>query len=334
MHEPLARSRMRGPAYLRTGSAASIVPYVYSVSDSDAAEAPRWRVKAGDGLLSPHYGVRMDPEDSVRIVHPAWAEGDWFVERARLAAVQSRRPSALGSHRTAALLHGIPLPTYARSKRSPLHVLSPRGSAVRLQGVVGHRGRIVEQPVTVGGVTICGPVQTLAQLASMLTERDLVVAIEGLAGPWHGPAIPLEAMASILGECAGARGLVRLRTALSRSYPQVGSPQETELRLELTGLGFPEPQVGPKVWIESIQRHLTPDLLYAQIATAIEYEGVHHQAIRGQYTYDILRMNAFRSAGLYVERVAAGAPLVDLITTLHERFEARAAGDFLPPRPA
>lgn len=325
---------MRGPAYLRTGTASSVVPAVYSVADSAAAAAPHWRVAAGDRLLAPHYGVRMDPADAEQISHPAWAEDDWFVERARLAAVQSRRPSALGSHRTSALLHGIPLPTYARSRKAALHVLSPRGSAVRLRGVVGHRGRIIEQPVTVGGVSICGPLQTLVQLASMLTERDLVVAIEGLAGPWHGPAIPLETIEIILAQCAGARGLIRLRSALSRSYPQVGSPQETGLRLELTSLGFPEPLVGPKIWIESIQRHLTPDLLYPQIATAIEYEGVHHQAVRGQYTSDIVRMNAFRSVGLHVERVAAGAALVDLITTLHERFEARAAGDFLPPRPA
>lgn len=325
---------MRGPAYLRTGTASSVVPAVYSVSDADAAEAPGWRVTAGDRLLAPHYGVRIDPADAEQIVHPAWAEDDWFVERARLAAVQSRRPSALGSHRTAALLHGIPLPTYARSRKAPLHVLSPRGSAVRIRGVVGHRGRIFEQPVTVGGVSICGPLQTLTQLASMLIERDLVVAIEGLAGPWHGPAIPLERMESVLAECAGARGLARLRSALARSHPQVGSPQESELRLELTGLGFPEPLVGPKVWIESIQKYLTPDLLYAQIATAVEYEGMHHQSIRGQYTSDILRMNAFRSAGLYVERVAAGAALVDLILTLHERFDALAAGDFRPPSPA
>lgn len=325
---------MRGPAYLRTGSVSSVVPVVYSVSSPEPAAAPRWRVVAGDRLLSPHYGVRMDPADATRIVHPAWAEDDWFVERARLAAVQSRRPGALGSHRTAALLHGIPLPTYARNHRAPLHVLSPRGSAVRIRGVVGHRGRVIEEPVTVGGVSICGPLQTLTQLASLLTERDLVVAIEGLAGPWHGPAIPLETMESVLAECTGARGLVRLRSALARSYPQVGSPQESELRLELTSLGFPEPLVGPKIWIESMQRHLTPDLLYAQIATAIEYEGVHHQAIRGQYTSDIGRMNAFRRAGLYVERVAAGTVLVDLIMTLHERFDALAAGAFRPPRPA
>lgn len=331
---PSVDAPARSPAYLRTGTAVANVPSVYSVSESDCASAPRWRVRAGDRLLAPQYGVRMDPGDVEQIVHPAWAGDDWFVERARLAAVQARRPGALGSHTTAAMLHGIPLPTYVRGRRAPVHVVSHRGSAVRLRGVVGHRGRLIEQPVVVGGVSVCGLLQTLVQLASMLTERDLIVAIEGLAGPWHGPAVSLESIENILAECTGARGRVRLRSALTRSYPHVGSPQETELRLELTGLGFPEPLVGPKIWIESIQRHLTPDLLYAKIATAIEYGGVHHQADRDQYRSDIVRMNAFRSAGLYVERVAAGVALVDLITTLHERFEALAAGDFVPPRPA
>lgn len=334
VHDPLTRPGRQGPAYLRTGPASSIVPPVYSVSNPDATETPRWRVTAGDGLLAPQYGVRMEPEGSEEIVHPAWAGDDWFAERARLAAVQARRSSAIGSHSTAALLHGIPLPTYARSRKSPVHVVSPRGSAVRLRGVVGHRGRILEPLVTIGGVTICGAVQTLVQLASILTKRDLVVAIEGLAGPWHGSAIPLDAIENAVADYAGARGLVRLRSALARSHPQVGSPKETELRLDLIDFGFPVPLVGPKIWIERMQRHLSPDLLYSQIATVIEYEGVHHQAVRRQYMFDIDRMNAFRSAGLYVERVVSGVPLVDLITTLRDRFRALAAGDFVPPRPA
>ncbi|HLR44814.1 MAG TPA: hypothetical protein VK065_06460 [Brevibacterium sp.] len=304
------------------------------MSDPEAGETSRWRVIAGDGLLAPLYGVRMDRAPTEEITHPAWADDEWFAERARLAAVQSRRPGALGSHSTAALLHGIPLPTYARRRRSPVHVVSPEGSAVRLRGVQGHRGRIVEQPVEVGGVSVCGALQTLVQLAPMLTERDLIIAVEGLMGPWHGPAISPDAVAAAAVRHAGARGLVRLRSALSRARPGVGSPQESELRLDLVELGFPEPTVGSRIWVESMQRHLSPDLLYDQIATVIEYEGEHHRTDRDQYTFDIRRMNAFRSVGYYVERVVAGAPVVDLIMVLHDRFRQLARGAFVPPRPA
>src|SRR5690625_609136 len=239
LHDPIADRDVGGPAYLRTGSTRSAVPPVYSVSDPEAGETSRWRVIAGDGLLAPLYGVRMDRAPTEEITHPAWADDEWFAERARLAAVQSRRPGALGSHSTAALLHGIPLPTYARRRRSPVHVVSPEGSAVRLRGVQGHRGRIVEQPVEVGGVSVCGALQTLVQLAPMLTERDLIIAVEGLMGPWHGPAISPDAVAAAAVRHAGARGLVRLRSALSRARPGVGSPQESELRLDLVELGFP-----------------------------------------------------------------------------------------------
>src|SRR5699024_6858097 len=100
-----------------------------------------------------------------------------------------------------------------------------------------------------------------------LTERDLIIAVEGLMGPWHGPAISPDAVAAAAVRHAGARGLVRLRSALSRARPGVGSPQESELRLDLVELGFPEPTVGSRIWVESMQRHLSPDLLYDQIAT-------------------------------------------------------------------
>lgn len=319
---------------MRTGLVSSRVPRVFSTADLSASDQPRWRVIDGDGLLAPQFGVRMDPNPTVEIAHPAWADDEWFIHRARLAAVQARRPDAIGSHNTAALMHGIPLPTYARTAKTPLHVLTGTASAVRLRGVVGHRGALTEPTTTTGSVEICGAIQTLVQLAPILMERDLIVAVEALIGKWRCVNVSVRQIEDGMINHPGARGLVRLRNALICSRPGVGSPRETELRLDLVERGLPEPLVGNAIWIEAIQRHLTPDLYYPQIATAIEYEGIHHWSLRDQARYDVERSQAFRSAGIYVERVVAGVPLASLFQTVVGRFDALAAGTFVPPHPA
>lgn len=291
----------------------------------------RWQVLDGTNLFAPARGVRLVPRRTTAIEHPAWADDIWFVTRARVAAVQSRRPKAVASHQTAALLLGLPVPASARKANAPSHVLAPPATPVRWDGVRGHRGHLTEDPIEVGGVRVCGLRQTLVQLAATLTDRNLLIALEAALGPWHGDAITQQSMVAHLQTHSGARGTRKLRSALSRARSGVGSPKETELRLDLVDLGFPEPAVGARIWTETLQRYLTPDLLYQQIATVIEYEGEHHLVNRSQHNFDIRRVRALRNEGYFVERVVSGVPLVELILTLRARFAALADGTFTPP---
>lgn len=319
------------PAYARRGTVQSDVPQVIVTEESPLAGLTRWQVLDGTNLFAPARGVRIVPHRTTVIEHPAWADDAWFATRARVAAVQSRRPEAVASHQTAALLLGLPVPASARKAEATIHVLAPPTAPVRWAGVRGHRGHRTESPIAMGGVRVCGIRQTLVQLAAALTERNLLIALEAALGPWHGDAITQQSMLAHLQAHPGSRGTARLRSTLSRARPGVGSPKESELRLDLMELGFPEPTVGATIWTESLRRHLTPDLLYRQIATAIEYEGEHHLVNRSQHNFDIRRIRALQNEGYFVERVVSGVPLVDLIMTLHARFAALAAGTFIPP---
>lgn len=331
--EPLVPLSPELPVYTRKGLARSEVPLVFSLDEAEAAGFTRARALAGDNLLSPLYGVRMSTGLRGTVEHPGWSESDWFASRSRVAAVQARRPDAVGSHTTAAELLGIPLPARLRGERMPVHVLSARTSAVQIGGVVGHRGALTEPPVQVGGVAVTGYCQTLMQLAALLTERDLIVAVEGVIGPWRGSPVSLDQLDQHLKAYPGRRGARKIRSTLQRARPGVGSPKETELRLDLVEWGFPEPSVGSQVWIEDLQRYLVPDLLYEDIRTAIEYEGAHHGKHQPQMDMDIERAVAFRSAGWFVERVTKTSALAGLISVLVERFAAHRAGTLRFPRP-
>lgn len=331
--EPLVSHSPDLPAYTRKAVELSEVPLVFGLDDAEVAGFTRARALAGDNLLSPLYGVRMSTRLKEKVEHPGWAEPQWFAARSRLAAVQARRPDAVGSHTTAAEVLGIPLPARFRGERMPVHVLSSVTSGVQAGGVVGHRGALTEPPVRVGGVNVTGYRQTLSQLAALLTERDLIVAVEGMIGPWRGSPASIEQLSQHQKNYPGRRGARTFRGALQRARPGVGSPKETELRLDLVEWGFPEPSVGVEVWIGDLQRSLTPDLLYEDIRTVIEYEGAHHGTHQWQMDRDIERAAAFRSAGCFVERVTKTSVLAGLISVLTERFAARRAGTLRFPSP-
>lgn len=314
------------PSYTRKTSEKSEVPLVFGIDDPGSADLTRAQAPAGENMRSPHYGVRLSLQATETVEHPGWAEQLWFAVRSRLAALQKLRPDAIGSHTTAAELHGIPLPSHLRGKHVAIHVLSSVANGVQARGARGHRGALTEPSVTTGGVEVTGHLQTLMQLAPLLAERDLVVAIGSMIGPWRDWPVALEQIDQHMRENPGRRGARKLRNARLRARTGVGSPRESEVRLDLVDWGFSEPSVGRAVWIEELRRHLTPDLLYEEIRTAIEYEGEHHRTSTWQMEADIERSNAFRSAGYFVERLTKRTGLAGLIGILTERFAALRTG--------
>lgn len=323
---PLHQHETDLPTYTKKTAEISEVPLVFGIDDSGSAGLSRAQALAGENLRSPGYGVRLSPRVTEVVEHPGWAEPDWFAVRSRLAALQTLRPDAVGSHTTAAQLLGIPLPLNLRGKGAAIHVLSTATNGVQARGAQGHRGELTEPSVDVAGVTVTGYLQTLAQLAPLLAERDLVVAIEALIGPWRGSVVSLEQIERHVRDHPRRRGVRRFRAALLRARPGVGSPRESEIRLDLVDWGFPEPVVGHREWIADLRRHLTPDLWFEDIRTAIEYEGEQHRTNEKQMEIDIQRSNAFRPGGCFVERLTKRTRLVDLITTLTDRFAALRGG--------
>jgi hypothetical protein len=213
------------------------------------------------------------------------------------------RGSARFTHVTAALLHGLPLPT--RLETDPILDVGTTGTPPRMRGVRGHRLRREAPLVVVDGIPVVPVEEAWCQLAEVLGVEDLVVAGDFLIRR----GVPdVDAVLKRLRTAAGAvrrRGSESLQIALSLLRPGVRSPRESLLRVVLVLAGLPEPEVNARLFRPDGTYLGEGDLVYRKERLVLEYEGDQHRTDRGQFRYDIERYERFREAGWTVIRVTA-----------------------------
>ena len=260
-------------------------------------------------------------------------------------------PGAVLSHTTAAVLLGIPLPYWIDdgvgllstasagaelpqstipSVRSPevwatdplrrfppLHCRVSTTSRVSAgSGVRVHRGSAEPDTMRIGRLTVAHPLDVLVDLAPMLAERDLVVAVDAVIGP-RDPRTRIGQLLSadrwtaddihtLLARRAGRRGISRLRRALERARPGVESPGETLTRLLLVDAGFPEPVVNLTVTDPITGGERRIDLAYPDLRLACEYDGDVHRVERGRWRADESRRANLAAAGWHLCRLTGG----------------------------
>ncbi len=241
------------------------------------------KVLRGQRLRAPFRGVRV----------PVLLPDDLPT---RCAAAQLILPGdARFSHTTAALLHGLPLPS--RAVHGPLHVTSA-ACAARIAGVVAHRAPGTPAHVWRHGLAVSTPSCTWAELAELFDVDDLVVAGDHLL---HQGLAARPALADV-GARSGRRGVRRLQQALPLLDGGSDSPMETRLRLLLVRAGLPVPCVGRDV-VEDGAWLARPDLSYPLQRIAIEYEGDHHRTDRRQWKRDKGRRRLLEDHGWLVIEV-------------------------------
>ncbi|MGM1017831.1 MAG: hypothetical protein ACQEW8_09870 [Actinomycetota bacterium] len=238
---------------------------------------------------------------------------DTVLDRCR-AYLPALAETAVFSHETAAAVYGLPLWTAMR--HGPLHVTSTVPTRPRIPGIVGHR----EQNLLIRehlGLRLAAPQDTWCQLAPRMRLPDLVAIGDALltGGRIRGgrttPLCTADDLREAIARRSPARGTVLLREALPLVRAGVDSPQETQLRLTLTGAGFAEPDIGPTaLWPDGspvlVNGHrVHPDLGYPTRRIAFEYEGDHHRTDRDQWQQDLARVRALEAAGWLVLRVTA-----------------------------
>ena len=99
----------------------------------------------------------------------------------------------------------------------------------------------------------------------------------------------------------GCRGARLLRAALDRADGGAESPQETRVRLLLTGAGLPKPETQ----IELRDLHIRIDMGWREWKVAVEYDGIHHWTDSRQRSWDIERIALLEAAGWIVIRISA-----------------------------
>lgn len=246
-------------------------------------------------------------------------------------------PWQVFSHRTAALLLGMPLPTPYRDDE-PLHVLSLAGrDGMRSAGVQGHSTTADPLLLVRGGIHVVAPAPTWCHLAEErrgALGRDWLVAVGDFlisgARRERGRERPLctldelDLALSIHGAKRGATDLASARMLLRRP---VDSVRETFLRLRLIDAGLPEPQVQMPVMTSIGLRHA--DLGFPDHLLLLEYLGDAHRTSRGRWLDDLTRVQLFREAGY--ETLLIGAADLAPSSTLASRVR-KALSESKPQR--
>lgn len=272
----------------------------FSVSEARDLGVSPDRLRGRD-LLRPFHGVRMRTaaEDSA----PNTFDARLRRELALIRALARRlTPDQFLSHRSAALLWGVPLP-HARSPE--LHVSSPTPArAPRIDGTIGHRVEPSRCPVEHrSGIPVSSAAATWAMLGALrLGVPELVAAgdyfvrmyREGYGRPDAGRP-PLSTRAELEAALALGRwrGQPRLRRAAELVREDSWSPQESLIRVELVLAGLPEPELNVDVFDEHGRFLGCLDLAYPEYRVGSEYQGLQHGQ---QYDADVERMAAFRAA--------------------------------------
>lgn len=266
----------------------------------------------------PFHGVRTDaaPTD--------------HLELCRAAAILLP-PSAVFSHRSAALLHGMPLPRSAEPIEVDACVFEP-AHRPRATGIVGHRiARNGQRIADVQGLRVFAPEEAWVQLGATLAVNDLVVLGDYLVTgdePYSGKAPPTtaERLDDALTRHSGRRGARALRLARDRIRYGSLSPQETRLRLALVEAGLPEPELNFRVAAGDGRVGAMIDLAYPVFGVAIEYLGDHHRQTAAAYRKDIARREWLASRGWDVVFVTAADRFAEVALRVREAMRRARGG--------
>lgn len=157
-----------------------------------------------------------------------------------IAAIAAARahPASAVSHRSAALLHGLPL--YGPPPARPELTVPPDGTG-RIRDALVHRARIdAEDLVIVAGVPVTSIARTIVDLGRSTPLRTAVVA--GDAALNRGLVTPRQ-LIRIVAICGGWPGIRSARRALHALDGRAESPLESVSRLVIGQLGLPTPQL-------------------------------------------------------------------------------------------
>ena len=259
----------------------------FAISDAVMLGVSAKRLRGLD-LRAPFSGVRV-------------AAGTADTLQTRCAAYAQRmRACEVFSHRTAALLHGLPVRDHADG-RLDVGAFAPNGIP-RSAGVIGHRLRATGVAIERrGGLPLVSPVDAWCQLAPHVSVRELVVIGDALVRRQRPPAT-IGTLRSAVARCAGRRGKRALDAALDQIRPRTDSPAESELRLDLVAFGLPEPEVNVDILDDSGRRIAIGDLAYPHYRVLVEYDGEHHRTDSGHYARDVDRLDDLARNGWRVVR--------------------------------
>jgi Protein of unknown function (DUF559) len=284
-----------------------------------------------DGTLcSLRPGVYVSPATLTALVRDAQDErarqaGGQLLRLAATLAVTGSR--SVGSHRSAALVHGLGLvgrgpESVAEITRAP----GDRGSRSGDLGVLVHVAALpADHVVSYRGVPLTSVPRTVIDLARTLPfAQGVAVADSAL----HARLTSKTALAAVIADCPRWRGIRRARAVTAFSDSRAESVLESLSRAVFHESGLPPPDL--QVWVgddgEVIGR---VDFLWRRHRTIGEADGAFKYETPDRARAQLGRDARLRAAGYEVvhftwpEITRAPAQVVDSIRVAFTRFSAR-----------
>lgn len=225
--------------------------------------------------------------------------------RLRVRAVADVVPSAVISHRSAALLWDLPLPA---APLGPVHLTRPGASGHRTTGSsVIHAGLLGEYDIVErDGLRITSPGRTLVDLARTAPFDVAVAAAD--AALREKLVTPDDLTVRIGSVVRGGRGVAAVRRVLQFADGRAESVGESYTRVALMRLGLAVPALQISVYDESGRFLGRGDLGYEEAALLIEFDGMAKYHLgKGspgdQVAREKVREDSFRASGLTTVRV-------------------------------
>lgn len=202
---------------------------------------------------------------------------------------------AVASHRTAARVHGLEVPTggadevtISRAERRP------HRSELRFHTTV----LVPEDVADIGGLTLTTVARTLVDLCRCEEQFRAVWAVERALAL---EMVRAEELATALARCRGVPGVARARERIAAARPLSGSPLETAGRLALIDDGLAEPEVQLPI-TRADGREAFVDLAYREQRVGLEFDGRSEHGMETAVFEDRDRQNQIVLRGLTIIR--------------------------------
>ncbi len=283
------------------------LPAAFSVADAYARGFTRGQMR-NRSLHAPFHGTRTTATPAAS-----------FESRCRALATRMP-PGATFSHRTAALLRGMPLPFPADDLVLDVTVPSP-ARAIRRRGTRGHSAVLRASDVEVlVGLPVTSVERTWCDLGLLLDLPDLVAVADFLL--WHeAPQTSRAKLAAAIDGYPARAGIRTLRTALALASDHSRSRPESLVRVDLALSRLPTPLANYEVYLAGAHRTVFFDLAFPGYKLELEYHGDQHRTDVRQWRSDVRRANDIGDEGWQTLQFT-GDDLADL-PGLRRRVERR-----------
>ncbi|HEY3713565.1 MAG TPA: DUF559 domain-containing protein [Jatrophihabitantaceae bacterium] len=206
------------------------------------------------------------PRNGVLAVH---ARPHLRRERAALAAsaAVAARAHTVVSHRSAAVLHGLPTITVPTRPELTRRTDASTGRRDRLHV---HRATLIDAQITRWfGAPVSTVARTVADLARTGVEHGLIAADAAL----HERLVTTAELATEIAFCAGWPGALAARAVLALASPLAESPLESLTRLCLRDGGLPDPERQVRVVDPDDGWQCRVDMLWPAQRVVVEADG-------------------------------------------------------------